>query len=203
MDKQKVVFTQSEKLDFFIRRISELAQTDESGIRIEIEKDREEFFSKAKKSLEVETEAYIADARSKEDELIDKERSKRSLERRFELLRIREEFGRELYNKLNIKVKDFTKSEVYAEFLMNLAENAYRAAETGIFYISTDDMKYADAIKQRIYEKFGANAEILEESAIKLGGLRSCNDEGSVMINETLESRIERALAEIELDDIV
>ena len=83
MDKQRVVFNQSEKLDFFLKRVMELANNDEEIIREELRADREEFFKKSEKLLNDELEALATESRTKVHAEIEYYRSKYALERKY------------------------------------------------------------------------------------------------------------------------
>ena len=203
MDRQRVVFTQSEKLDYFIKRVVELANKDEAKIRAELNADREAFFEQSEKLLSDELEAYAQETRTKARAEMEYERSKLALERRYELLSIRESFSKDLQNRLIERVKQFTKTDSYRQFLLQLAQKVIEAnaVEEGTIYLAPFDMKYADDIRAHLQSIYGRTFDILESQSIKLGGLFSSN--GKVSVNETLDQRIKAALAEIDLDDLI
>lgn len=203
MDRQRAVFSQSEKLDFFIKRVTELANNDESEIRAQLRADKEAFFEKSEKLLYNELETYAQESRIKVKAELEYEHSKLALERKYELLRIRESFSTDLQNRLTERIKQFTKTQAYKLFLLQLAQavtSSDISSECAI-YLSPFDMMYAEDIKAHVQQINGKAPEILESKAIKLGGLYCSN--GKVSINETLDNRVEAALAEIDLDDLI
>ena len=104
-----------------------------------------------------------------------------------------------MQNRLTQRIKQFTQTDAYKQFLLQLAQRV--ADAEGAIYLAPFDMKYADDIKAHLQQTKGKACEILENEAIKLGGLYCSN--GKVSINETLDNRVESALAEIDLDDLI
>ncbi|HBL83682.1 MAG: hypothetical protein A2Y17_08920 [Clostridiales bacterium GWF2_38_85] len=203
MDKQKVVFTDEEKLDYFIKRVSELSHGDEDKIRNEIDEYKSDFLGNAVKALENEIAQYIQQIRSKGITNYDIAKSRLVLEQKHELIRMREDKKNDLKSKLTEKAIAFTESNQYIDFLKELVEKAYNSVAEGVLSLNSDDIKYADDIKNYIKAKSGFEINIVSEPLIKLGGIRLYNQKTGILINETLESRIERIIDKIALDDIL
>lgn len=203
MDRQRVVFSQSEKLDYFIKRVTELANSDEAKIRAELRADKEAFFEQSEKLLLEELEVFAQENRAKAQTEMEHQRSKLALERKYELLRIREGFSKDLQTRLTKSIKQFTQTNEYRLFLQQLAQKvtAINIVGEGTIYLAPFDIKYADDIRAHLQNVNGKAPNILESKSIKLGGLYYSN--GKVSVNETLDNRVNSALAEINLDDVI
>ncbi len=129
-------------------------------------------------------ESYEAIQRSKSEfeHEADEEMHHAEMEAKKKVLLKREEIIDDIMNMAKERLRGFTKSDAYGEWLVKKAEDALREAGKGnkIIYVSRNDMRYADSLKAAV----GADTEVESVAdAGFIGGLRVYNAERRVSVD--------------------
>lgn len=174
------------RLDIFLKSVTDYAQTQCKKLERTAETQMQKEITAYKKQA---TEI----SRSNTNREISKIQSDAALraaeyesEKRLSLAGLRNELSDGIFDEITLKIKDFTKSSEYSDFLKKSAERL--AAVIGseiIFYIRPCDMIYAGALNE-----IAENAEIREDRQILLGGIIATDKNNTLRADDTLDSRL-------------
>ena len=178
---------QDDRVRKFIAAITREAEEKRSAIELETQTFVEAEMNKAELEALNESYAMIQRAgvsiRADAGSLV----SAGKLESRRQLLLRREEIVSELLSAVASRIKQFTKTDEYAEFLERSAKKA-----AGIFpdgcavFLRPEDMHLAG----RIQSAAGVRCTVAEDASIRLGGLRFGDFEGFRLADDTLDTRL-------------
>ncbi|MDD3430317.1 MAG: V-type ATP synthase subunit E [Oscillospiraceae bacterium] len=174
----------SEKYTAFENQVLEAAERQAAAIVMEAEKHRTEELRGVTKSF---TAANFA--RRKDEMAREKRRclSQGQQDYRKQLLLYREELSAQLFDKIKVRLNNFTSSEEYATFLTEkLKKHAQHTAVDGypcVVFIAEKDEKYRELIKSVI-----PHGDIAVDHAIKIGGVKISN--GHILYDETLDGAL-------------
>lgn len=106
--------------------------------------------------------------------------------KRLHLVNLRNELTDGIFADAELKIKAFTASPEYPDFLKRSAQNLIQTIGSEIvFYIRPCDTVYADALKE-----IAGNAEIREDGKIRLGGIIATDKNETLRADDTLDSRL-------------
>ncbi len=183
-----------EKAVTFLEAIDKYASQQREKIKSDAEAVKEREIKKAE--TEVLTDIYnmIQTEMSKiRAEIVGKVSEKEISCRRL-LLRNRDQISGEVFTKAKQKLENFTKTEGYVSLISRFAYNASRVLgeENTVLYISENDKELIN----QIVSSFGSNKCKVElDKNIKIGGLRGYNQDKGIVIDETLDSKLEKQYA--------
>ena len=112
-----------------------------------------------------------------------------TVEKRAQLNEKRAEITRNVFDSARDKLLAFTRSDAYEDFLKKSAAEFAKAFPDGevVIYVKSEDEKYASVIA----EAFGRECAVETDSSIVIGGCRCKAQNGKVMADDTLETRLE------------
>ena len=101
---------------------------------------------------------------------------------------LREKITSEVYAKARESIESFTQGESYEPLLINSAKKISTLYDGAVkVYLRSTDMKY----KEVISEVFGKTVSFYEDNTIILGGLKVLFANCDVLVDDTLDSRME------------
>lgn len=174
------------RLDIFLKSVTDYAQTQCKKLERTAETQMQKEITAYKKQA-------VENSRSNTNREIGKIRSDAAFkaaeyesEKRLALADSRNELSDGIFDEITLKIKDFTRSSEYSDFLKKSAEGL--AAVIGseiVFYIRPCDMIYSHILKES-----AENAEIREDDKIILGGIIATDKNNTLRADDTLDSRL-------------
>lgn len=152
----------------------------ESVAATALEKVRGEQEAYAKREIKLET-ARLTDASNRK-------LSRLAAERRAALTEKRGEITKEVFMKAKEKLLTFTETPEYDEFLKSVVTEFSKTFTDGnvTIFVKPEDLSKADIIKT----SFGRECTVSEDKKIKIGGCCALNEEGTLLLNDTLDERL-------------
>ncbi len=179
---------QQSKINSFIKSITDTAAEKRAAVNAEtkdiIDAEIAAMEAQAKKAAEDYVKSKSASIKLEAGRRI----SERAAECRQEVFGKRDEIAEKTLSRAGEKLRRFTKSEDYKAFILESAENilASFGAENVTLLLRPEDMVFEAAI----CEKF-PNASVSKDSTIKIGGLKGINSTVTLLVDDTLDSRLE------------
>ena len=120
---------------------------------------------------------------------IDSEVSKIEIQNKKELLTLRQGLMEKVFAKAKEKLIEFTKKEDYKDLLKKSSKkiSSMLTGEKTLLFVKKEDMIFKD----EIIKAFGKNCELKESKKIKIGGILGLNESLGLLIDETLDSKLE------------
>jgi len=163
-------------------------------IRERVQKEFQEKLEDGEKKLLADMYNYIQTEIEKIRREKSLEISQANIKSRQEYFRYSDSISRRVFERVYIKLKEFTESENYEKYLLASCENVLRKVngedEIDILYMPKDE-GIINKIKSQI--KFGDGTRFKKDEFIHVGGLRFFNRKKNIMINDVLDEKIERA----------
>lgn len=103
---------------------------------------------------------------------------------RMNALKYREELSQKIFSGVERRISEFTSSEKYGDYLMNIAD-CEKLSETAVVAVSPRDEKYSEKLKV----KYGR--EVRQDDSIELGGIMIIDPEKGLIIDKTFDSALE------------
>lgn len=178
---------QQKKINSFIRSITDTAEEKRAGVVAETEKilgaERAEAEAKAKKAADDYVRMKSAQIKLETGKKI----SENAAECRKAVFNSRNEIAQKTLDAVAVKLKEFTESDKYADFLVNSAKSILEAFETVnvTLLLRPEDMGFASLL----CEKF-SGVSVSEDSTIKIGGVKGINSIVTLLIDDTLDARL-------------
>lgn len=174
------------RLDIFLKSVTDYAQTQCNKLERTAETQMQKEITAYKKQA-------TENSRSNTNREIGKIRSDAAFksaeyesEKRLALASLKNELSDGIFDEITLKVKVFTKSLEYSDFLKKSAERLTTVIGSEIiFYVRPCDMIYAGALN-----KIAENAEIREDGQIVLGGIIATDKSETLRADDTLDSRL-------------
>lgn len=182
--------TNDQKLSKFIQAITAYAEEQSDAIHREVEAFKEERLNRAEQ--EVLRESYVL-IQKEQDEMrrtIARERSQRETRARHALLTRRQEMMTAIFDRARQKLCDYTATPAYdAALAASLGEMAaLLPAEGTVYAVSPRDEARLAALSALC--PAGSRVEIAAD--IEIGGLRGENTAAGLLVDDTLDSRLEQ-----------
>lgn len=180
---------QQSKINSFINSIKDTAAEKRAAISSETQEmlnsEKAEMEAQAKKAAEDYIKVKTASIKLEAGRRI----SENSAECIKKVFSRRNEIADKTLSSVAEKLKDFTQSEEYGPFLLKSAESILRSfgCESVTLLLRPEDMKFGTEIT----EKF-PNASVSEDASIKIGGVKGINSIVTLLIDDTLDSRLEQ-----------
>ena len=120
---------------------------------------------------------------------ISREYSNREMEGRRKLFERRSEIMEEVFDKARERLIEFTKSDAYEKFLKDVVSSVLETLSGSdlVLYLRSEDQHFADMLKSSCKTQ----CEFSVDDSIKLGGVRGYSKSQGVIVDETLDARLE------------
>lgn len=181
--------SQSEKkLDKFSSAVLKDAQEQRAKILAEIEEYRKSELEKAEE--EILHDAYvmiqneIASIKNKHSRKI----SLAELDGRRQQLILRDKLTEKVFDEAAVQITEFTKSDKYKQYMLDLVKKSCAQIPEGkiIISVKNDDL----GLGGDLAAASGREAEVKADAAIQLGGLLVSNPENGIVVDETLDFKL-------------
>lgn len=179
-----------EKAYTFLDAIDKYAFEQREKIKNDAKAVKEQEIEKAETEVLNDIYNMIQDKMAKMKAEIIGQISKKEMACKNSLLKNREQISKEVFNGVKDKIVEFTQTEEYIKLLEKLAQNMAKVlTNSGTkLYINPADIKFSP-ILEKAFE--GKGCLIETDESIKLGGIRGYNAKMGVVIDETLDSKLE------------
>lgn len=180
---------QQAKINSFINSIKDTAAEKRAAISSETQQmlnsERAEMEAQAKKASEDYVKAKTASIKLEAGRRI----SESAAECRKKVFSRRNEIADKTLSSVAEKLRAFTQSEEYKPFLIESAKSILESFDYGnvTLLIRPEDMKY----EADILSEF-SNASVSEDESIRIGGVKGINSIVTLLIDDTLDSRLEQ-----------
>lgn len=181
----------SERLTTFLKTVSDFADEECSAIETtaqsfkdeNVEEYREKAIQKNKEFIEYETSRIKSAANC--------HLSAFEGEKKGSLSELRQQLMDKVFDGVSVKIKTFTDSGEYFDFLVNSVNSAKALANgESVILLRPEDLKFSKLLQ----EKTGLSSET--DNTIKLGGIKLYDKENAFTVDDTLDSRLNREKTE-------
>lgn len=175
-----------ERLDIFLKSVTDYADLQckklEKSAETQMQKEITEYKKQATEKYRSNTNCEIGKIQSAAGaKAAEYESSKR-----LTLVKLRNELADSIFSDAELKIKEFTASAEYSDFLKRSAQNLLEVVGSEIiFYVRPCDTVYADILKE-----IAGSAGIREDSTIRLGGIIATDKNETLRADDTLDSRL-------------
>ncbi len=179
---------QQSKINSFINSIKDTASEKRAAVDAEtkaiIGAEKADFEANAKKAADDYVKVRSAAIKLEAGRRI----SERAAECRKEVFSRRNEIANETLSEAGRKLRKFTESEEYKDFLLRSAGSILESFGSGnvTLLLRPEDMVFAKEISERY-----PFASVSEDSGIKIGGVKGINSIVTLLIDDTLDARLE------------
>lgn len=175
-----------ERLDIFLKSVTDYADLQckklEKSAETQMQKEITEYKKQATEKVRSNTSREIGKIQS----AAGVKAAEYEAEKRLNLVKLRNELTDGIFADAELKIKEFTASSEYPDFLKQSAQALLQAVGAEIiFYVRPCDTVYADILKE-----IADGAGIREDSTIRLGGIIATNKNETLRADDTLDSRL-------------
>eukprot|EP00826_Nyctotherus_ovalis_P062955 TRINITY_DN9191_c0_g4_i1.p1 TRINITY_DN9191_c0_g4~~TRINITY_DN9191_c0_g4_i1.p1 ORF type:complete len:152 (-),score=6.10 TRINITY_DN9191_c0_g4_i1:93-491(-) len=112
---------------------------------------------------------------------------------RQELYKSREELKQKLFKEVREELISYTKDEGYKESMIKYAQTIAKnlTCEETVLFIKEEDMKFKEVLQQEFMKILNKPCKIEVSEDIEIGGIRAYNEKLGIVIDETLDSKLE------------
>lgn len=180
---------QQAKINSFINSIKDTAEEKRAAISAEtqhmLDSETAEMEAQAKKAADDYINAKTASIRLEAGRRI----SESASECRKKVFSRRNEIADKTLSSVAEKLGEFTKSEEYKAFLFGCAEKILDDFGSGnvTLLLRPEDMKFEAELEAKF-----PNASVSQDDSIRIGGLKGINSIVTLLIDDTLDSRLEQ-----------
>lgn len=174
------------RLDIFLKSVTDYADVQckklERTAETQMQKEITAYKKQATENSRTNTQREISKIQS--DAAL--RASQYESEKRLALASLRNELSDGIFEETKLKIKDFTQSKEYLDFLKKSAERLVQTLGSEIiFYVRPCDMIYSN-----IFNEITVNAKVYEDENIRLGGIIATDKADSLRADDTLDSRL-------------
>lgn len=179
---------QQSKINSFIKSITDVASDKKAKLDAETEEmlgsERAAMKAQAKKAASEYIRAKSASIKLEAGRRI----SESAAQSRKAVFSRRAEIAEGIFSAAAEKLRAFTASPEYVSFLIESAGNVLKSFDRGgvTLRLRPEDMKFKDQLSEEF-----PNACFSEDNGIKIGGIKGIDSLGSLMIDDSLDSRLE------------
>ncbi|MCD8025976.1 MAG: hypothetical protein LUF33_03330 [Clostridiales bacterium] len=176
------------KTDNFLKAIYKYAEEQRNTMRTEVEQLKEEKIKEARKKGKLDSEKYIKDRLEEKRHAETGRLAKEMQEGQRSLFLERAKMTDNVFKKAEEKLIEYTKTPQYTEKLIESAKkiSEFFGDNSCVVYVNEKDLGNAAEISA----EFNGNAEVLADSSVKIGGLKSYCEAMSIVADETLDSKL-------------
>ena len=178
-----------EKVSKFVQAITAYAEEQRQNIHREVEEFKAELLLVAEQEVLNDSYQLIQRERIELQNQMSREMSKREMDARKEMLSHRLEIMTTVFAKAKEKLTAFTKTQEYQAFLLHSVNNMVEQlpAEGSVYYLAMQDKLYQEELSKHI--PAGSSLQFTDD--IALGGIRGANSESGIMLDDTLDMRLD------------
>lgn len=174
------------RLDIFLKSVTDYADVQckklERTAETQMQKEITAYKKQATENSRTNTQREISKIQS--DAAL--RASQYESEKRLALASLRNELSDGIFEETELKIKDFTQSKEYPDFLKKSAERLVQTLGSEIiFYVRPCDMIYSN-----IFNEITVNAKVYEDENIRLGGIIATDKADTLRADDTLDSRL-------------
>ncbi len=175
----------SERLTAFLKTVTDFADAQCSDLEYKAQSFKDENIISYQKKAEQKSKEYIDYEVSRIKTTVNKTISDYEAEKRSALISLRTQITEDVFSQVIEKITEFRSSADYEAFLLRSAQSLKsEIGDDATILISTDDMKYAEKITS------ATQCIVKQDDTIELGGLRAINTDETIIIDDTLENRL-------------
>ena len=177
------------KTDNFLKAIEKYAAEQRSKIETEAEEFKTKEINKAEEDGLKEAYVLLQRKMSSINTGIARELSKAENASRKSTFEKRQEIEDKVFERAKEKLLAYTKTDKYLEKLLSSAKavSSKLTANDVVLYVCERDMK----LKNKIISAFGRKCDIQVSDEIKIGGLTALSREMGLLVDETLDTKLE------------
>ncbi len=176
------------KTNSFLQAIEKYAEEQKNAMKAEVEAFREEQLARANEEGTAAAFAFIQTEKARFAASLAKEKSQKEAAVKRELYGKRNKMAESVFVQAEKKLMEFVKSKKYKDYIEESAKNIggyVGDAQTEVF-ISSSDQGYIPVIQSHI-----RNCTVQTDSSIRLGGIRASCGSMSILLDETLDTKLE------------
>ncbi len=175
------------QLNNFLSEINREAEQTRRQLERETAECIEKELAAGKKEISAEINASAARRIAFVQGDVRREVSHKKAALRGELLHRRDELCSGLFDEARERLKQFTRTDAYADYITATVREAAKRLDlcTCTAYLSPDDMRF----EERLHAI--ADITVKTDGDIKLGGIKIASGDGSLVLNNTLDARLE------------
>lgn len=176
------------KTNRFLEAIEQYAEQQRTEMRAEVEAFREEQLSAANEEGTAAAFAFIQEQKQAFKTSLAKETALKETRKKRELFEKRRKMAEQVFEDAAAKLKEFTKSSKYKEYIATSARLMAEKLEGrhAVVQLCERDQTYIPLIKKIIP---GCDTQF--DASIALGGIRCVCEELSIIIDDTLDTKFE------------
>lgn len=182
--------TNDQKLSKFMQAITAYAEEQSRAMHREVEAFKEERLQRAEEEVLRESYALIQTEQNEIHRALSREMSLREMQARHALLGRRRDMMDSIFDRARRKLRDYAATPAYGEGLTRSMRRmtAMLPADGSVYAVAPRDEAYLPAL--RALCPAGSRVEMAAD--IELGGLRGLNAAAGVLLDDTLDSRLEQ-----------
>lgn len=179
---------EEKKLEKFTSAVLQDAEEQRQKVLAEIEEYRRSELEKAEEEVLHETYVMIQNEIAAVKNAHSKQISLAELERRRNLLLLREKISEDVFSEVSRRLKDFAAADDYVSYVCGLLKETVQDIPEGktSLLVKKEDMKHADAF----LSAYGKPAVCEESSNIMIGGVIVFNHDKGVFVDLTLDLKL-------------
>ena len=183
------MLNQKDQTQKFFDAINQESQYKKEALTKKNQELLEHGLKKAEEKAKAQANAMIERERMLGEQELNRTVSANIRKARTNLTDKRAEITKKVFEDAKNKLLDFTKSADYEEFLKKSAHKFSELFPEGnaVIYVKSEDEKFAPAIKAA----FARECSVETDSSIVIGGCRCKVEGGSVVADDTLETRLD------------
>lgn len=177
-----------QNLSLIIESISKQADNEQKTLEDASEKLYKEKYEALEKEIKAEYRKKTDYELSRLTLEANKKASELEADQKAKLSALRDKICDEVYHSVKERIHHFTDGEKYEGFLADSAKKISALYDGSVvIYIRSADLCHRDIIAKA----FVGNVSFKEDQVIKLGGIKVLFEEHSVLVDDTLDSRLE------------
>lgn len=189
MDNIKMPYSDKEKIAHFFREVGREFDRREKEQRASLESERNARLETARAVISAEVTAYKNEKIGEYMSELSGKTSREILDAKHESLAVTEKFLGEIRARVEEKLREFTSDgEKYFAYLVSSCKKAEAFVGEGFeLYLSPND---AERFGERLQSAAGMLCSVNPDESIKLGGLRMCQNDRGISVDETLDAKL-------------
>ncbi len=175
-----------ERLTAFLKTITDFADAQCSDLEFKAQSFKDENIISYQQEAKQKSRDYIEYEIQKDLTAVNKTISDYESEKKSALISLRTSITDNIFAEVREKTEAFVNSVDYENFLLRSAVALKNAmGDDTTILVGTKDMKYTEKIRNT------TNCTVKEDSTIISGGLKGINKDGTVVTDDTLDSRLD------------
>ncbi|MCD7775735.1 MAG: hypothetical protein LUH40_09165 [Clostridiales bacterium] len=173
----------------FLKAINEASLEQRAAMIASLDELKQQQLSEARNEAEIKYEEYLKTETAKLSSEDGVESAKRGAELKRQVIQARSEIADRVFSAVLSRLRDFTESGGYKDFLLNSAKAMTEkcGGEKLQIFVRKQDLKFEQEIKALSSSIVSVN----EDSSVTIGGLYGICESKSIKLDDTLESRFE------------